>query len=196
MELLKRRRVKREAKTLSGKQCFRGYKYFYSISKQGIRHFRFLVGAKVSKDKLQDPVKWAKDVMLKRKILHEILKTERPLQMLDVLKLSDEIVDGRSKKRKGGWYNRFPDKRDFRLMKEHVIARILLDRLGIDFDKVIRTLKPLDEAIGENDDVDYSSQVRNYVASMIRTQPEVYRLLKQIADQHLSMPDISDDRKI
>lgn len=42
MGFLKRERIKRECETKSGKTCFRGYEYVYSISRQGWKYLDFL----------------------------------------------------------------------------------------------------------------------------------------------------------
>jgi hypothetical protein len=42
MGLLRRRRVKRECRTRSGKTCFRGYEYKYVISHRGWRYLNYL----------------------------------------------------------------------------------------------------------------------------------------------------------
>ena len=42
MRFLKRERIKRECKTKSGKTCFRGYEYVYTISRQGWKYLEFL----------------------------------------------------------------------------------------------------------------------------------------------------------
>jgi hypothetical protein len=42
MGVLKRKRIKRECETKSGKTCFRGYEYVYSISRQGWKYLEFL----------------------------------------------------------------------------------------------------------------------------------------------------------
>jgi len=44
MGFLKRRRVKRRCRTKSGKICFRGYEYRYSISSQGWKYLKYLAG--------------------------------------------------------------------------------------------------------------------------------------------------------
>ncbi len=41
MDFLKRRRVKREARLEDGRACCRGFKYLYSISKQGISYAKY-----------------------------------------------------------------------------------------------------------------------------------------------------------
>ena len=42
MGFLKRERIKRECETKSGKTCFRGYEYVYTISSQGWKYLDFL----------------------------------------------------------------------------------------------------------------------------------------------------------
>jgi len=42
MGFLKRKRIKRECETKSGKTCFRGYEYVYTISRQGWKYLEFL----------------------------------------------------------------------------------------------------------------------------------------------------------
>jgi len=42
MRFLKRERIKRKCKTKSGKTCFRGYEYVYTISRQGWNYLEFL----------------------------------------------------------------------------------------------------------------------------------------------------------
>jgi hypothetical protein len=42
MGFLKRKRIKRECETKSGKTCFRGYEYVYSISRQGWKYLDYL----------------------------------------------------------------------------------------------------------------------------------------------------------
>ena len=42
MGFLKRERIKRECETKSGKTCFRGYEYVYTISRQGWKYLEFL----------------------------------------------------------------------------------------------------------------------------------------------------------
>jgi len=55
MGFLKRRRVKRECRTKSGKVCFRGYEYRYSISSQGWKYLRYLQeGREEDVKKLED----------------------------------------------------------------------------------------------------------------------------------------------
>ena len=55
MGFLKRRRVKRLCRTKSGKTCFRGYEYRYSISSQGWKYLRYLMeGETVNVKKLED----------------------------------------------------------------------------------------------------------------------------------------------
>ena len=43
MGLLEYRRVKRPVKTRSGKECFRGYMYQYSVSRQGKNYLKYLL---------------------------------------------------------------------------------------------------------------------------------------------------------
>ena len=43
MGLLEYRRVKRSVKTRSGKECFRGYMYQYSVSRQGRNYLKYLL---------------------------------------------------------------------------------------------------------------------------------------------------------
>ena len=42
MGFLKRRKVKRKSKTKSGKTCYRGYEYKYSLSSQGLKYLAYM----------------------------------------------------------------------------------------------------------------------------------------------------------
>ena len=54
MGFLKRKRVKRVCRTKSGKVCFRGYEYKYSISSQGWKYLRYLREGEAVNLKLED----------------------------------------------------------------------------------------------------------------------------------------------
>ncbi|ADI32001.1 hypothetical protein [Staphylothermus hellenicus] len=56
MGFLKRRRVKRLVRTRSGKTCYRGYEYKYSISSQGWKYIRYL--ANPDKEDKEDAKGW------------------------------------------------------------------------------------------------------------------------------------------
>lgn len=78
MGLLKRRRVKRQCKTNSGKVCFRGYEYKYSISSQGWKYIGYLYFGKQEED-----FKKAFDIIIMMKYIRYIRK-KVPEDMQDI----------------------------------------------------------------------------------------------------------------
>jgi hypothetical protein len=122
MGLLKRRRVKRECKTKSGKTCFRGYEYKYVISNQGKSYLEYLINPEAQRRADdEDFMDFAVKAFMERKYPE---KKELALEMYDSL----SPKKGRGFKRFSTWHGRpftkYMEARDSRIteLKKRVEA--------------------------------------------------------------------------
>jgi hypothetical protein len=101
MGLLKRRRVKRECKTRSGKTCFRGYEYKYSISNQGKSYVEYLINPEAQRR--------AESEDFNDFAVRAIIERKYPEKKELALELSDSLSPkkGRGFKRFSTWQSRF-----------------------------------------------------------------------------------------
>ena len=70
MGFLKRRRVKRECKTKSGKICYRGYEYKYSLSSQAVKYLEYLEKGK-KEEELEELADLIVKIMIEKKTPEE-----------------------------------------------------------------------------------------------------------------------------
>ncbi len=111
MGFLRRRRVKRECRTKSGKKGYKGYKYMYRINRQGWDYIEYLLKGTLKKDSgfilTKEDVEAAMIAALKASALRSL--EERNIHTMRVL--MDLVNRQLNEKFKGNGYRRFPLKR-------------------------------------------------------------------------------------
>lgn len=123
MQLLKRKRIKRTVTTRTGKSCKRGFRYVYSMTKQGISYSHYLETPRpfrLFQQGLERKINFFRDIDNLPAIA--LIKRSSPaMQVYDYKKIEGLIYPMMNKEYKGG-YNRFPPKVDLALLF-HAIER-------------------------------------------------------------------------
>lgn len=127
MGFLSRKRRKRLVTTRNGKTCYRGFVYFYYITKQGISYSSYLRKSLLNRN--LDQMTSHKLTVLKEPYSHFIMNELKPRvdpgDSVTLPKIAEYFLPLFSKNPFGGRYKRFPPKRDYELfaMMATLLAR-------------------------------------------------------------------------
>ena len=117
MQLLSRKRVKRPVITRNMRICYRGYKYLYRVSKQGLSYYSYLQKPEFDRHLAQEGRR--KQITLNEPanylVMQEMGKLIGRPNGIALIKIAEYWAVNFSENQFHGRYNRFPPKRDFEL---------------------------------------------------------------------------------
>jgi hypothetical protein len=179
MGFLRGRKVAREVKTSTGKNCNRGTKILHKLSKMGKDEFSYILNPESHKDNHKRKIQELEDP--RDDILNQYLKKRLSNIPPDVMELlSDSIAT-----RKGGRYNRFRRKIDRSLVIKYAISRYLLHKAGPEFEKEFFKLETaLNIVYGSDDDSNGQSRI---LEGLDRNFDYTIKLLTDIAAPGLKL---------
>ncbi|MCD6101419.1 MAG: hypothetical protein J7K33_12670 [Candidatus Marinimicrobia bacterium] len=167
MGFLKRRKVKRKCRTKSGKICYRGYEYKYSLSSQGLKYLVYMARGGEEEEEWEG---------LGDLIIKIMLKKKAPEEVRDILW---EFYQTQLKERKG-----------FRRSSTSQMAfwdKVLECVTEISRDKKIKSLEERVNALKEE-----NQELREEIKRLEIEKAEYKRAIKELSRMSIKMMEITD----
>jgi len=118
MQLLSRKRVKRPVITRNMRICYRGYRYLYRVSKQGLSYYSYLQKPEFDRHLAEEGRR--KQITLNEPANYPVMQEMGKLigrpNGIALIKIAEYWAANFSENQFHGRYNRFPPKRDFELL--------------------------------------------------------------------------------